>query len=115
MIITKAKPEEELNEMLKPYEKLFVVGCGTCSTSCMTGGEEQVAEMVKKVGDRAIGSAVVEDPCDLRIARKELKEFKAKVQGADAVLVMSCGAGVQTVGGYSKKIVLAALNTLTIG
>ena len=115
MIITKAKPEEEITEMLKPFKKLFVVGCGTCSTSCMTGGEEQVAEMVKKLGPRAIGSAVVEDPCDLRIARKELKEFRDKVQEADAVLVMSCGAGVQTVGDYSKKIVLPALDTLFIG
>jgi ferredoxin len=115
MIITKAKPEEELNEMLKPYKKLFVVGCGTCSTSCMTGGEEQVAEMVKKLGDRAVGSAVVEEPCDLRITRKDLKEFREKVKEADAVLVMSCGVGVQTIGDYSKKIVLPALDTLFIG
>ena len=45
MIITKKKQMEEIDEMIKPFPKLFIVGCGTCSTSCMTGGEEQVQEM----------------------------------------------------------------------
>ena len=115
MIITKQKSEEEITEMLKPFKKIFVVGCGTCSTSCMTGGEEQVKEAVKKLGDKTVGFKVVEDPCDLRLARRDLKDFKEQVAGADAILVMSCGAGVQTIGDYSRKAVLPALDTLFIG
>ena len=115
MIITKAKPDEEIQEMIKPFKKLFIVGCGTCSTSCMTGGEEQVAEMVKRLGSRVIGSTVVEDPCDIRIDRRDLKKYREQVSDADAVLVMSCGAGVQTIGDYSNKVVLPALDTLFIG
>jgi ferredoxin len=45
MIITKMKPFEEVQAMTEAYEKIFIVGCGTCSTSCQTGGEEQVSEM----------------------------------------------------------------------
>jgi ferredoxin len=115
MIITKKKTDEEIEEMTKPFGKLFVVGCGTCSTSCQTGGEEQVAEMVEKLGDKVIGSAMVEEPCDIRIDRKDLKNYKDAVREADAILVMSCGVGVQTVGEYSDKIVLPASDTLFIG
>ena len=41
MIITKKKPEETIDAMIAPFPKLSVVGCGTCSTKCMSGGEEQ--------------------------------------------------------------------------
>lgn len=115
MIITKKKPDEEIEEMTKPFGKLFIVGCGTCSTSCQTGGEEQVAEMVEKLGDKVVGSAMVEEPCDIRIDRRDLKKFRDVVKEADAILVMSCGVGVQTVGEYSGKIVLPASDTLFIG
>ena len=115
MIITKQKPFEEIEEMTKPFGKLFVVGCGTCSTSCQTGGEEQVAEMAEKLGDKVIGSAMVEEPCDLRIDRRDLKEHRDVIKEADAILVMSCGVGVQTVGEYSGKIVLPASDTVFIG
>ena len=115
MIITKKKNDEEIEEMTKPFRKLFVVGCGTCSTSCQTGGEEQVAEMVEKLGDKVIGSAMVEEPCDIRIDRRDLKKYRDVIKEADAILVMSCGVGVQTVGEYSGKIVLPASDTLFIG
>ncbi len=115
MIITKKKPDEEIEEMTKPFGKLFVVGCGTCSTSCQTGGEEQVAEMVEKLGDKVIGSAMVEEPCDLRINRRDLKKHRDAIKEAEAIVVMSCGVGVQTVGDYSGKIVLPASDTVFIG
>ena len=115
MIITKKKPDEEIEEMTRPFGKLFVVGCGTCSTSCQTGGEEQVAEMVEKLGDKVIGSAMVEEPCDLRINRRDLKKHRDAIKEAEAIVVMSCGVGVQTVGDYSGKIVLPASDTVFIG
>ncbi|MCK4318882.1 5,10-methylenetetrahydrofolate reductase, partial [Candidatus Bathyarchaeota archaeon] len=104
MIITEQKPMEEVQEMIAPYEKLFIVGCGTCSTSCQTGGEDEVKEMTEKLGDRVVGWAMVEDPCDLRLDRRDLKAYKEQIADSDAILVMACGAGVQTVGTYSKKI-----------
>ncbi len=115
MIITKAKSEEVINQMIKPFPKLFVVGCGTCSTKCTSGGEEQVKEMVDKLGDRAVGYQVVEEPCDKRLDRRDLKDYKAKIDEADALLVMSCGIGVQAIGDITKTIVLPASDTLFMG
>lgn len=45
MIISKQKPFEEILEFLKDKEKIFITGCSLCATSCMTGGEQQIAEM----------------------------------------------------------------------
>ncbi|MFB0558065.1 MAG: methylenetetrahydrofolate reductase C-terminal domain-containing protein [Candidatus Bathyarchaeia archaeon] len=115
MIITKQKPEDEIAQMTEPFKKLFIVGCGSCATSCQTGGEEQVSELVESLGDKVVGSAMVEEPCDLRLDRRDLKEHRDTIKEADAILVMSCGSGVQTLGEYSGKVVLPALDTLFIG
>lgn len=115
MIITEQKNIEEISQMIEPYNKLFIVGCGTCSTSCKTGGEEEVKEMVEKLGDRVNGWAMVEDPCDLRLNRRDLRDHKKDIAESEAVLVMACGAGVQTVNDFTAKITLPALNTLFIG
>ncbi|MFC1803265.1 methylenetetrahydrofolate reductase C-terminal domain-containing protein [Thermoproteota archaeon] len=115
MIITKQKPMDKIMDMTEPFPKLFIVGCGTCSTSCMTGGEEQVKEMAEKLGDRVLGYKVVEDPCDIRLDRRDLKEYREEIKEADAVLVMSCGVGVQTISDYAKKVVIPTNDTLFIG
>jgi ferredoxin len=115
MIITKQKPIEEIMEMVEPYGKIFVVGCGKCATVCKTGGEEEVAAMAEKLSDKIGGFTTVEEPCDLRLTRRDLKEHKEAIAGSDAVLVMNCGAGVQTIADYTGKIVLPALDTLFIG
>ena len=45
MIITTKKQITEILDLLKPHKNLFLVGCGSCSTVCLTGGEDQVKEM----------------------------------------------------------------------
>ena len=45
MIVTQRKPSEEILSILKDQNKVFLVGCGECSTTCHTGGEKEVLEM----------------------------------------------------------------------
>lgn len=115
MIITKQKPFEKIEEMTRPYGKIFIIGCGTCATSCQTGGEDEVAEMTQKLGEKVIGTAMVEEPCDRRIDRKDLKPHRDTLKAADAILVLSCGSGVQTLADFTGKIVLPGLDTCFIG
>ncbi len=107
----------EIRSMLEPYEKLFVVGCGLCSTLCQTGGEEQVEDMIKQLrGEKAIlGSVVVESPCDLRVARRDTREVGKEIAEADAILALCCGVGVQALTDLTGKIVIPALNTSFLG
>jgi len=115
VIITTKKNIEDVLEMLKPYNKIFVGGCGTCSTSCMTGGEEQVNEMVEILGDRAVAGHVFEEPCDIRLVKRDLKEVKDKIEEAEAILELCCGAGAQVVSEVTEKFVLPGCDTIFLG
>ena len=60
MIVAKRKPFDEIKELLKPYKKVLNVGCGTCVSVCLAGGEKEVAvlnaeiEMARKLDDDPI-------------------------------------------------------------
>ncbi len=118
MIITVAKSDDEVRRALEPYRNIVVIGCGTCATICRTGGEDQVKEMVGKLvgwGKNVLASMIIESPCDVRIDKRDLKRIEDEVRKADALLVMSCGVGVQAVSEASGKRTLAALDTVFLG
>lgn len=98
MIITKQKPLEEIRKMTEGYKHLFFVGCGQCSTQCQTGGEWEVEELgrtLSEEGHQTVGSTVVYAPCHELDTKRHFRKHKEQIARADAVLVMSCGAGVQ--------------------
>jgi len=118
MIITEQKKLEKILENLKEAKSVYVIGCGRCATSCETGGEKQVKEMaakLKKKGKNVTGSKVIEAPCDDRLVVKDLKSEKKALDSSDALLVMSCGAGVQTVAELIDNSVYPALESLFLG
>jgi ferredoxin len=41
MIVAEVKPFQEIKEMVKDCRKVLVLGCGSCVTVCMSGGEKQ--------------------------------------------------------------------------
>ena len=45
MIITKQKELKDILAAMGDEKKVFIVGCGECSTTCKTGGEKEVAAM----------------------------------------------------------------------
>ncbi|MBC7120911.1 MAG: methylenetetrahydrofolate reductase C-terminal domain-containing protein [Candidatus Methanosuratus sp.] len=115
MIITKKKPFESLNESLKPFKRVFIIGCGTCSTVCQTGGEAQVKEMAERISEKCAGYTVVESPCDMRVLRRDLAPKRAEVNSADAILSLCCGAGAQSAADFTGKAIVPGLDTLFIG
>jgi len=116
MILTEKKSIEKIRESLTNSKKVFILGCGTCAALAQTGGEEQVKEMAQLLNDKEIvGTAVVETPCDMRTLKRDLRAISASLNAADAVLVLSCGVGVQTLAEQTGKIVIPGLNTKFIG
>jgi len=116
MILTEKKSIEEIRQSLKNSRKVFILGCGTCAALAQTGGEEQIKEMAQLLGDKEIvGTAVIETPCDKRTLKRDLRAISASLNAADAVLVLSCGVGIQTLAELTGKIVIPGLNTKFIG
>jgi len=115
--ITQQKPFEEIKQFLEGDQRVYLIGCGTCATMCHTGGKEEVLEMkdkLEEIGKEVTGWMVISTACD-SLTREALKEDMEAIQRADAILVMACSFGVQTVAQYMEKLVYPALNTLLLG
>ncbi|HBU70034.1 MAG TPA: 5,10-methylenetetrahydrofolate reductase [Elusimicrobia bacterium] len=113
MIITVQKPLPEILDSLKDYDNVFIVGCAACATKCQTGGEEavkKISEELKKAGKKVSGSAVLDTPCDIRVAKRDLKNVSAGV-----FLILGCGAGVQSVEKVTSAPLVPALDPVFTG
>lgn len=117
MIITETKPLEEILESLKEHKKIFLIGCGECSTTCKTGGEPELAKMkafLEEHGKTVVGSCIPNAPCIAAQTKTEFAKNMKQLREADAILVLSCGLGVQSVKENDRfgLEVLPALNTV---
>lgn len=115
--ITSLKTPEEIEQSLQNLDRVFVVGCGTCSTLTKTGGTEQVEEMkaqLQEMGKRVTGSVVIPTACDDMTA-EAMKENGQAIRSADCILSMSCALGVHRMSLYIEKPIIPAVNTLFIG
>lgn len=97
MNITSKKTIEEILSFLAPEEtKIAIFGCGTCATSCQTGGESQVQELknaLEENGKQVVFTTVVDILCDERLAKRKIKDIKNGNLEVHAVLSMGCGGG----------------------
>lgn len=103
MIITRPREWERVLRGLESVgaKTVFITGCGQCATVAHTGGEEEVlaaAERLRDAGFEVTGTAVGEVACHLGSSRRDERAHREEMAAADAILVLSCGAGVQTVG-----------------
>lgn len=115
--ITKPKAEEEIHRLLRGLNRIFIIGCGTCVTLTHTGGAPEVAAMKNHLldsGKLVTGHVVVPVACD-NLTTEILGEEMGKIEQADALLIMTCAFGVQTISSQLKKMVVPALDTLFIG
>ena len=116
MIITKKKPPEALLAMLKGFRRVALVGCGNCATACQTGGEkelEQMRQFLEENGFEVVGAVIPEECCHMLLVKRDLKPLRDS--GAEAIVGMACGDGVQTVADNVKLPVLPANDTLFLG
>jgi hypothetical protein len=117
VIITVSKPLEEICESLKGFQKVFIVGCAQCATKCRTGSEDQAKKLLEDLsakGKNVSGFKVLDTPCDIRVAKKDLGRV-SQASGADVILVLACGGGVQTVEKVLGRPTIPGLNPVFIG
>jgi hypothetical protein len=115
--ITRQKTFEEIQEQLTGLDRLFIIGCGTCTTMTATGGTEQVVEMkdrLQELGKGISGWAVIPTACD-EMTEVAMKENEHGLRESDCILAMTCALGVHRMGLYIERPVIPALDTLFIG
>lgn len=120
MITAVRKPFAEISGMLEGSRRVLILGCGTCVTVCMAGGEKEVGILAstlrlanEKNGRRMeVTEATIERQCD----REFFDTVRDKVAEADVVLSLACGVGVQFFGEvFPDKAVLPGLDTKFYG
>jgi len=103
MIGQTQKPIEEILEYLQGREKIVIVGCGGCATIFHTGGEPEVKEMAKRLtaeGKKILAAVAVpfgEFTCYAPWSKNRLSQFKKEIKECDAILMLTCGDGLQVV------------------
>jgi len=119
MIVAQRKSIPEIADILKGYKKVLVVGCGTCVTVCLAGGEREVSiisaalrihSRLKNLG-LEIEELTIERQCDNIFLEKAAEAIERN----DVVLSLGCGAGVQALAERYNKPVYAGLDTEFIG
>ncbi len=116
MIITQKKPLEELLAMLEGVTRVALVGCGSCATACQTGGEKEIQELKATLEDRGIevvATVIPGECCHKMLVKKDTKVIRTS--GAQAIVCLACGDGVQTVADNLDLPVYPANNTLFLG
>jgi ferredoxin len=120
MIVAQRKKIPEITEIINGHKNVLVLGCGTCVTVCLAGGEREVSiiSSALRIASRKAGTAIkineltIERQCDNVFIETAAEEIKKN----DAVLSLGCGAGVQAIAErYPDKPVYAGLDTAFLG
>ena len=121
MIVANRKNIREIRDMIKVHSRVLLVGCGTCVTVCLAGGEREVGILgsALRMSLKLIGRGeVVVDECTLERQCDDAFFDALAPHGAqyDAILSFGCGVGVQALAErFPGTAVYPGLNTQFMG
>jgi ferredoxin len=120
MIVAEEKPLEKILEMIKPYGRVLIAGCGGCVTVCLTGGEKEVGVLASEIriarSQAGFPVEVLEQTEERQCDAEYNARFLENVRQVDAVVSLACGIGIQYLGErYPGTPVYPGVNTLMLG
>lgn len=121
MIVSEQKPFRQIFDFIRDYNDILILGCGTCMTVCMAGGENEVGVLSKQIKLAARQNNLNMNIEELTITRQCDREFfdentAGKINGSDIVLSLGCGVGVQyIVELFPEVVVRPGVNTRFYG
>lgn len=119
MIVAQRKSVPELAEILEGKKKILILGCGTCVTVCLAGGEREVSILSSALrihsGLKNLGFQIEELTIERQCDNVFIEKAAEAVNRNDVVLSLGCGAGVQAIAERYDKPVYAGLDTEFIG
>ena len=117
MNLSRTKPPEEILSLLEEERRVFVLGCGGCSVGSGTAGEPQLAELAEtltRAGKEVVGSVMVDFLCNKALVGVRLGRRLEELRRADALLVVSCGVGVQATANVVDIRCVPACDTVSL-
>jgi ferredoxin len=120
MIIAERKPLERIFAMLSGYQRIAVLGCGTCVTICMAGGQKEAEELAAAINiyrkkEKQGGTAeafTIERQCEFEY----IDQVAERLKSYDVILSLACGVGVQTLVEHMPELlVMPGLDTKSMG
>jgi ferredoxin len=120
MIVASPKSVTELKALIEGHKKVLFVGCGTCVTVCLAGGEREVGlasyaiRMARRLANEPLelSQMTIERQCE----NEFIKDIAEAALGVDAIVSFGCGVGVQAIAErFPGKPVYAGLNTQFMG
>jgi ferredoxin len=121
MIVADRKKIPEIRDMIQPHDRVLLVGCGTCVTVCLAGGEREVGILgsALRMSLRLAGRAnMVVDECTIERQCEDafIDLLAPRVAQYDAICSLGCGAGVQALAErFPLTPVYPGLNTQFMG
>ncbi len=116
MLVTEQKPVGEIQTALGSAKSVLLVGCNGCPLGWDSGGPAKLAELadqLAKAGKVIAGSVMIDFVCNRALDGLKLSRHLEELKKADAVLVSSCGVGVQAVAAMVDKPCHPCLNTMS--
>ena len=117
MLLTRLKPMPEILEQISGVGRLLILACNGCEESfgnSEPGRLRYLESEIEKNGGRVVHTLAIDFLCEPILVKHWLAGTESKV-GFDAILVVSCGIGVQVVSAAAPSRTYAACDTVTMG
>ena len=113
MLITELKAKETILSLAEG--KVFILNCHGCREIYFPEHEADALQKELQEAGKVTGILTTDYICNPENMKLRLQKHAAAIEAADAVLVFSCGVGVQTVSEYlSHKRVYACCDTYAL-
>ncbi len=111
MLITELKPRETIASLVDG-KKVFIINCIGCKEVYFPEKEIRELENELSASGNVTGIITTDYICNPDNMKLRLEKHTGEIEAADAVLVFSCGVGVQTIASYlEEKAVYAGCDT----
>lgn len=122
MIVAERKPLAEIRSFVEDYRRILILGCGTCTTVSLCGGEAEVKIVASGLRISFLhegrDSEILED-CITRQCEPEFVEVarqKVKDESIEAIVSLGCGVGVNLLAQLLETVpVFPGVNTKFFG
>ena len=117
MLLSRLKPLDELVDQLQGFESVLILACNGCEESFGNASPDRLRYLraeVEKQGKSVSDVITVDFLCERLLVKHWLQDADCRGD-FDAILVVSCGIGVQVVSKESQYPVFPACDTVTMG